>query len=126
MRVSYFQRHAPAELLEHWNFSVGRQASSNFSIRTAAGMEISGQDVRVLPEKTDDDSLSPTLYGEGLLPLLPEGEHQAWWLLSTLVDQVLGEILAMALIRGFDISDTSLDGEDSTDSINPITSTREI
>lgn len=47
----YFQRHAPAELLEHWNFPVGRQASANFSIRTAAGMEISGQDVRVLPEK---------------------------------------------------------------------------
>ena len=47
----YFQRHAPAELLEHWNFPVGRQASANFSIRTAAGMEISGQDVRVLPKR---------------------------------------------------------------------------
>ena len=108
----YFQRHAPAELLEHWNFPVGRQASVNFSIRTAAGMEISGQDVQVLPEKTDDDSLSLTLYCKALLPLLREDENQAWWLLSTLVDQVLGEIPAMALIRGFDISDTPLDGED--------------
>ena len=108
----YFQRHAPAELLKHWNFPVGRQASVNFSIRTAAGMEISGQDVRVLPEKTDDDSLSLTLYCEALLPLLRKDENQAWWLLSTLVDQVLGEIPAMALIRGFDISDTPLDGED--------------
>ena len=44
-------------------------------------------------------------------PLLREDENQAWWLLSTLVDQVLGEIPAMALIRGFDISDTPLDGE---------------
>ena len=112
MSWSTFQRHAPAELLEHWNFPVGRPASANLSIRTAAGMEISGKDVRVLPEKTDDDSLSLTLYCKALLPLLREDENQAWWLLSTLVDQVLGEIPAMALIRGFDISDTPLDGED--------------
>ena len=102
--LDYFQRHAPAELLEHWNFHVGRQASANFSLRTSAGLEISGTEVQVLPEKTEDDFLALTLYCEALLPLLQEDENQAWWLLSTLVDQVLGEIPSMALIRGFEVS----------------------
>ena len=102
--LDYFQRHAPAELLEHWNFHVGRQASANFSLRTSAGLEISGTEVQVLAEKTEDDFLALTLYCDALLPLLQEDENQAWWLLSTLVDQVLGEIPSMALIRGFEVS----------------------
>ena len=73
--LDYFQRHAPAELLEHWNFHVGRQASANFSLRTSAGLEISGTEVQVLAEKTEDDFLALTLYCDALLPLLQEDEN---------------------------------------------------
>ena len=44
------------------------------------------------------------------LPLLREEENKVWWMLSTLTDQVLGEIPAMALIDGFDVLDAPRDG----------------
>ena len=44
------------------------------------------------------------LYCEKLTPLLKEDTDRVWWALSMLVDQTIGEVSAIALIAGFDIS----------------------
>ena len=38
----YFQKHAPKEVLEHWNILVGRQPLQNIGLRTENGLDISG------------------------------------------------------------------------------------
>ena len=38
----YFQKHAPKEVLEHWNILVGRQPLQNIGLRTEDGWDISG------------------------------------------------------------------------------------
>lgn len=105
-QLVYFQRHAPAELLDRWNILVGRQPSHGFDLRSF-GMEVSAKQVQVWLEKAEENqrTVSLTLYCKDLLPLLREEEGKAWWLLSTLTDQVLGEIPAMALIDSFDVAD---------------------
>ncbi len=42
-------------------------------------------------------------YCEKLLPMLGEEEGRAWWMLTTLTDQVLGEIPHMRYIDSFDV-----------------------
>lgn len=98
----YFQRHAPASVLEHWNILVGRQRSDGFSLRRD-GLEIFGDDVQVWVEKRGEDRVGLTLYCKKLIPLLREDKGRAWWMLSTLTDQVLGEIPSMAYIDAFDV-----------------------
>lgn len=100
----YFQSHAPAEILERWNILVGRQPSRGFGLR-AFGQEITAGDVQVWLEKQEDRTVSLVLYCEKLLPLLAEDAGKVWWMLSTLTDQVLGEIPAMALIEDFEAAD---------------------
>lgn len=98
----YFQRHAPASVLEHWNILVGRQRSGGFALRLD-DWELSGKDVQVWVEKLDEHSVGLTLYCEKLLPLLQENEAQAEWMLYTITDQVLGEIPAMRYINQFEV-----------------------
>lgn len=104
----YFQSHAPASILEHWNILVGRQPTQNCGLRSK-GWEVSGEDVQVWTEKLDDQSVGLTLYCEKLLPLLGEQENRAWWMLSTLTDQILGEIPNMMYIDTFDVADAPKD-----------------
>ena len=40
----YFQKHAPKEVLAHWNILVGRQSQGDFSLRTG-GMEVKPEQV---------------------------------------------------------------------------------
>ena len=47
----YFQKHAPGEVLEHWNILVGRQPSPNTGLRTEDGWDISGKDVQIWLEE---------------------------------------------------------------------------
>lgn len=105
----YFQRHAPASIRESWNIWVGRQPSHGFALRFGS-CEVSGSDVRAWVEKQDDDEISLTLYCEKLLPLLKEDENKVWWLLSNLTDQVLGEIVSIAFIHGFEVVDVPREG----------------
>ena len=42
-------------------------------------------------------------YCEKLLPMLREAEGRVWWMLTTLTDQVLGEIPHMRYIDSFDV-----------------------
>ena len=98
----YFQKHAPKEVLEHWNILVGRQPLQNIGLRTEDGWDISGDDVQIWLEEQGENSFAISAYCEKLLPMLREEEGRAWWMLTTLTDQVLGEIPHMRYIDSFD------------------------
>ena len=99
----YFQKHAPKEVLEHWNILVGRQPLQNIGLRTEDGWDISGEDVQIWLEEQGENSFALSAYCEKLLPMLEEEEGRAWWMLTTLTDQVLGEIPHMRYINSFDV-----------------------
>ena len=99
----YFQKHAPKEVLEHWNILVGRQPLQNIGLRTEDGWDISGEDVQIWLEEQGENSFAISAYCEKLLPMLREEEGRAWWMLTTLTDQVLGEISHMRYIDAFDV-----------------------
>jgi len=101
----YFQKHAPKEVLEHWNILVGRQPMQNIGLRTDDGWEISRDDVLVWLEDKGENSFAISAYCEKLLPMLQENEGRVWWMLTTLTDQVLGEIPHMRYIESFDVLD---------------------
>ncbi len=103
----YFQRQAPASLAEQWNILVGRRPAAGFTIGFG-GWEVSAQDVTCQIEKLDEGHVGLILYCEKLLPLLQKKENQAWWMLLTLTDQVLGEIPHMAYVDSFDVAHTPL------------------
>ena len=99
----YFQKHASKEVLEHWNILVGRQPSQNIGLRTDDSWDISGEDVQIWLEEQGENSFAISAYCEKLLPKLQEEEGRAWWMLTTLTDQVLGEISHMRYIDSFDV-----------------------
>ena len=99
----YFQKHAPKEVLEHWNILVGRQPLQNIGLRTEDGWDISGDDVQIWLEEQGENSFAISAYCEKLLPKLQEEEGRAWWMLTTFTDQVLGEISHMRYIDSFDV-----------------------
>lgn len=111
-QLVYFKRHMPDSLSEKWNVWVGRQASKRFGLRHF-GLQVSADEVSVWTEKTEDNHVNIALYCDALMPLLAEDESKAWWFLSVLTDQTLGEIPAMMLINDFNVltnpkSETSL------------------
>ena len=99
----YFQKHAPKKVLEHWNILVGRQPSKNIGLRTEDGWDISGDDVQIWLEEQGENSFNISAYCEKLLPMLREAEGRVWWMLTTLTDQILGEIPHMRYIDSFDV-----------------------
>jgi hypothetical protein len=99
----YFQKHAPKEVLEHWNILVGRQPSQDIGLRTEDGWDISGDDVQIWLEEQGENSFAISAYCEKLLPMLREAEGRVWWMLTTLTDQVLGEISHMRYIDSFNV-----------------------
>ena len=99
----YFQKHAPKEVLEHWNILVGRQPLQNIGLRTEDGWDISGDDVQIWLEEQGENSFAISAYCEKLLPMLREAEGRVWWMLTTLTDQILGEIPHMRYIDSFDV-----------------------
>ena len=99
----YFQKHVPKEVLEHWNILVGRQPLQNIGLRTENGWDISGEDVQIWLEEQSENSFAITAYCEKLLPMFREEEGRVWWMLTTLTDQVLGEIPHMRYIDSFDV-----------------------
>ena len=99
----YFQKHAPKKVLEHWNILAGRQPNPGIGLRTDDGWEVSGEDVQIWLEERGKNSFALSAYCEKLLPLLREEEGRAWWMLTTLTDQVLGEISHMRYIDAFDV-----------------------
>ena len=76
----YFQKHAPKEVLEHWNILVGRQPLQNIGLRTEDGWDISGDDVQIWLEEQGENSFAISAYCEKLLPMLREAEGRVWWI----------------------------------------------
>ena len=99
----YFQKQAPREVLENWNILVGRQPIQNIGLRTDDGWEISGEDVQIWLEEQGENSFAISAYCEKLLPMLGKEENRVWWMLTTLTDQVLGELPHMRYIDSFDV-----------------------
>ena len=100
----YFARLAPTAVRAHWDIHVGRTASLSFALRRGSHA-VEMKDVAVWFTQ-EGEGITLTVYCEKLLPLLKEDEDHAWWMLSTIVDQALGEIAAMRLIHDFEIIDT--------------------
>lgn len=100
----YFRRHAPEAVLEHWNILVGRRPMGDFGLRFG-DWDISGDDVRVWIEQTEENHITLSVYCEKLSEVPEEEENGVWWMLTTLTDQVLGEIPHMRYIDSFDVLD---------------------
>ena len=98
----YFRKRAPKEVLKHWNILVGRQRVENIGLR-AGEWDISGDDVQIWLEEIEENRFALETYCEKLLPMLAEEEGRVWWMLTTLTDQVLGEIPNMRYIGAFDV-----------------------
>ena len=105
----YFRAHAPAEVLERWDILVGRQPSAGFALR-AGEEEIRPEEVQVWAEKEEDGRLSLSLWCGKLQPLQREDGKRAWWLLSILTDQVLGEVNAIAHVGALELLDAPKEG----------------
>lgn len=99
----YFQKHAPEEVQKHWNILVGRQPIRDIGLRTDDGWEISGDDVQIWLEDQGENRFAISTYCEKLLPILRKEEGRVWWMLTTLTDQVLGEISHMRYIDSFEV-----------------------
>ena len=81
----------------------GRQPLQNIGLRTEDGWDISGEDVQIWLEEQGENSFAISAYCEKLLPMLRDEEGRAWWMRTTLTDQVLGEISHMRYIDSFDV-----------------------
>lgn len=104
-KLVYFQQQMPSDMLNNWNIIVGREASKGFSLR-AFDKNISAEDVQVWAQIADKDNPTQVdleFYCEKLVHMLEEDEGRLWWIIANLVDQSIGEIVAMKVIQGFQI-----------------------
>lgn len=104
-RLLYWKEHAPEQLLDRWEFTVGRKPCDN-----AEGSELRmfdctlcGSQVQVWPELLEDEKIGLNVYGSPLLPLLEEDPNKAYSMMAILIDQCIGEIRAMRHIGYLEI-----------------------
>lgn len=95
--LDYFRRHAPAEVLEHWDVQIGRQPSTDTALCND-DLTITDEDVRIWVERNEAESVTLTIYSEKLCPILQKDEDRVLWLASILVAKVMGEIPYMRCI----------------------------
>ena len=91
----YFRSHAPASVLRHWEITLGRRGTSGNELH-AGGVRIGGEDVQAWLEP-DDDAFKLSVFCARLADLKAKEEGRVWWMLTTLTDQLLGEIPHMRL-----------------------------
>ncbi len=98
--LTFFKRQAPREVLEHWNILVGRQArdekSGDFQLRIEEDL-VSAEDFQVWTVWAGKEA-EVSVYCEKLLPLLPERESNAYWIVYTMLDYAMGELTEMKYI----------------------------
>lgn len=99
----YFRSHAPASVLRHWEITLGRRGTSGNELH-AGGVRIGGEDVQAWLEP-DDDAFKLSVFCARLADLKAKEEGRAWWMLTTLTDQLLGEIPHMRWINDFELLD---------------------
>lgn len=112
-QLDCFRRLAPAEVLARWDVYVGRQPAPGFALRMF-GQEISADSILVWIREPAEESASLSLYCEKLLPLLREDEGHAYWLVSILLDQAMGELSVMKLVDTFELLEAPLEGASCT------------
>lgn len=100
----YFRRHAPESVLKHWNILVGRRPVGNVGLRLG-DWDINGDDVQVWIEQEENGDIGLSAYCEKLPNASKEEENKIYWALTTLIDQVIGEIASMKYIEFFDVLD---------------------
>lgn len=109
--LDYFRRHAPAEVLAHWDIQLGRQPVSNAAL-CSGDMSISDEDVRVWVDGHKEGTVVLTMYSEKFLPLLndeEDNEDRVLWLAGALVDMVVGQIAYMRYIAYLHVKGTPCD-----------------
>lgn len=99
----YFRSHALASVLRHWEITLGRRGTSGNELH-AGGVRIGGEDVQAWLEP-DDDAFKLSVFCARLADLKAKEEGRAWWMLTTLTDQLLGEIPHMRWINDFELLD---------------------
>lgn len=99
----YFRSHAPASVLRYWEITLGRRGTSGNELH-AGGVRIGGEDVQAWLEP-DDDAFKLSVFCARLADLKAKEEGRAWWMLTTLTDQLLGEIPHMRWINDFELLD---------------------
>lgn len=99
----YFKNHTPEKVKDHWNILVGRQPTNNMALRIGDEWDINGDDIQIWIGAQEKGSFSISAYCEKLLPLLEKDEGRAWWMLTTAMDQELGEIPHMRHIDDFEV-----------------------
>ena len=99
----YFRSHAPASVLRHWEITLGRRGTSGNELH-AGGVRIGGEDVQAWLEP-DDDAFKLSVFCARLADLKAKEEGRAWWMLTTLTDQLLGESPHMRWINDFELLD---------------------
>lgn len=99
----YFRSHAPASVLRQWEITLGRRGTSGNELH-AGGVRIGGEDVQAWLEP-DDDAFKLSVFCARLADLKAKEEGRAWWMLTTLTDQLLGEIPHMRWINDFELLD---------------------
>ena len=99
----YFRSHAPASVLRHWEITLGRRGTSGNELH-AGGVRIGGEDVQAWLEP-DDDAFKLFVFCARLADLKAKEDGRAWWMLTTLTDQLLGEIPHMRWINDFELLD---------------------
>ncbi len=75
------------------------------------GQELTLADVHTWVEKTENGGIALRVYCEKLLSLKKENENQAYSILYILLDQALGELVAMRYVDGLEILDAPGAGE---------------
>ena len=97
--LCYFQKHAPREVLEHWNiWWAASPARTSACAPTTAGTS-PGRMCRSGWRSRGRTALASPPTAKSCCPCSGRTKGRAWWMLTTLTDQVLGEIPHMRYIR---------------------------
>lgn len=99
----YFQKHAPKNVLKHWNIIMGRPPEKNVGLHTKDGYDISDSDVKIWLDERKEEDFAVSFYCEKLLPLLRKDKERVMVIFDDLIEQELGEIPLMRYIKKYDI-----------------------
>ena len=117
--LNYWWDHAPEALLDTWDFHVGRLRTKNMLQWKLQmfGMELAADEIRVWPEVIDD-KMDVAMYSPVLAPYLQgqgeegkQNEEKAYGIAELLLDQALGELVAINTVSGLELLTEPLEGE---------------
>lgn len=120
--LNYWWEHAPEALFDRWDFHVGRKRAANMNQWKLQmfGLEVSADEIRIWPE-ISEDKVDVVLYSPVLASYLggsgDEGktnEDKAYGVAEILLDQALGELVAINSVGSLELLSEPLDGESIT------------